>query len=87
MKFIKAKYGLFLTALLQVTFVAMNVVFISKHYIIPMLVTGFCISLVWTLNVRKITFGGWGDRFVYSFGAMVGTGLGYFISNHIIHYL
>jgi hypothetical protein len=86
-KFIMSKYALFLTALLQVTFVAMNVIFISGHYIIPMLVTGFLISLVWTLNVKKVAFGGWTDRIVYSTGALCGTGIGYVLSDYIIKYL
>lgn len=83
MEFIKDKWGLFITAVLQVTFVAMNVVFISQHYIIPMLVTGFLISFIWTFNVKKVAFGGWGDRLVYAFGAMAGTGLGFAFSHMI----
>jgi len=78
---------LFLTALFQVTFVAMNVVFISLGMWAPMLATGFMISLIWTLNVRKVAFGGWADRFIYAFGAMGGTALGYVISHWIIKIL
>lgn len=85
--FIKTKGGLFLTALLQVTFVSMNVVFISGHYIIPMLVTGFLISLIWTLNVKKVAFGTWVDNVTYAVGAMAGTGLGFLISREIIKLL
>lgn len=80
----KGRIQLFITGLLQVTFVAMNVIFISHKMIIPMLVTGFMISLVWTLNVKRIAFGGWTDRLTYSFGAMCGTGLGFLISNWIM---
>ena len=80
---ILSKWQIFLTALVQVTFVAMNVLFISHNRIIPMLITGFMISLVWTLNVKKVAFGGWADRIVYATGAMVGTGLGYIISHQI----
>ena len=82
-KFIRGKYQLFLTAVFQVTFVAMNVTFIAKGLIIPMLLTGFMISLIWTLNVKKVAFGGWSDRITYATGAMVGTGFGYYIS-HLI---
>lgn len=82
-RFIKNKYQLFLTALFQVTFVAMNVTFIARAMIIPMLLTGFMISLIWTLNVKKVAFGGWTDRITYATGAMVGTGFGYYIS-HLI---
>lgn len=78
---------LFGTAALQVSFVSMNVVFISKAMIIPMLATGFMISLVWTLNVKKIAFSGWRSRFIYAAGAMVGTGVGYYTSNALSIYL
>jgi len=75
---------LFVTALLQVTFVSMNVVFISKSMIVPMLITGFLISLIWTLNVKKVAFGRWRDRFIYAFGAMTGTYLGFILSTKLI---
>lgn len=75
---------LFFTAFLQVTFVAMNVVFISNNQLILLLITGFMISLIWTLNVKKVAFGNWVDRFTYAFGAMMGTGTGYYLSNYLI---
>jgi len=81
--FAKNNWKLFTTAMFQVTFVAMNIIFISNHRIIPMLLTGFMISLIWTFNIKKIAFGGTIDRIVYSTGAMVGTGLGYLISNYV----
>lgn len=79
----KSKWALFLTAMVQVTFVAMNVTFIAHGEIIPMLLTGFMISLIWTINVKRVALGGWLDRITYANGAMVGTGLGYVISNWI----
>ncbi len=79
----KSKWVLFLTGLLQVTFVAMNVTFIAHNRIVPMLITGFMISLIWTINVKRIAIGGWMDRLTYANGAMIGTGLGYFISRYI----
>lgn len=79
----KVKLGLFLTGLIQVTLVAMNTVYISKGMIIPMLITGFGISLVWTLNVKKISIGSWSDRFTYATGAMIGTGAGYYIAHYL----
>lgn len=82
-EFILSKKTLFLTAVLQVTFVAMNTVFITSGRIGLMLVTGFMISLIWTLNVKKVVFGGWPDRFVYATGAMCGTGIGYFIAQYL----
>lgn len=74
---------LFLTAMLQVSLVSMNVVFISRGSIIPMLMTGFAISLVWTLNVKKAAFGRWRERIIYASGAMCGTGIGYLITKFI----
>lgn len=79
----KIRVGLLLTGLLQVTFVAMNVTFIAHKRVIPMLLTGFVISLIWTINVKRISIGGWTDRVTYATGAMVGTGLGYIISDYI----
>ncbi len=77
----KNKWALFLTALVQVTFVAMNVTFIAHQRIVPMLMTGFMISLIWTINVKRVALGGWLDRITYATGALVGTGLGYLISH------
>jgi len=74
---------LFITAFLQVTFVSMNVVFISKSMIIPMMLTGFIISFIWTLNVRQVAFGTFRDRIIYATGAMTGTYFGFELS-HII---
>ena len=84
MENLKSRTLLFITAVCQVTFVAMNVQFISSHKIIPMLLTGFMISFIWTLNVKRVAFGGWTDRFIYATGAMIGTGLGYLISSTIV---
>ncbi len=75
---------LFLTALFQVCFVAMQPLFIIHHKIIPMLVTGFLISLIWTFNVKKVAFGDIKDRLAYAVGATAGTGIGYLISNWLI---
>ena len=79
----KSKWALFLTAMVQVTFVAMNVTFIAHNRIVPMLLTGFMISLIWTINVKRVALGSWWDRITYANGAMFGTGIGYFISHWI----
>lgn len=84
-EFINKQYVLFLTALSQVTFVAMQPLFIVNHKVIPMLITGFLISLIWTLNVKKVAFGTWTDRIVYATGAMIGSGIGYYISKYLIN--
>ena len=76
-------HKLFLTAFAQVALVAMNVNFIANGYIIPMLLTGFGISFIWTFNVRKVVFGTAWDRFIYALGAMAGTGVGYYLSHYL----
>jgi hypothetical protein len=76
----KGRIALFLTGFLQVTLVAMNTWFISHKQVVPMVVTGFGISFVWTLNVKKVAFGDWWDRVIYASGAMTGTLTGYLIA-------
>ncbi len=83
----KKKAPIFVTGLLQVTFVAMQPLFIVHHKIALMLITGFLISLIWTLNVKRAAFGSWGDRFTYAAGAMTGTGLGFLISNYLTKFI
>lgn len=83
----KSELGLFFTAFLQVFLVATNVVFIHHDKIVALVITGFLISLVWTLNVKRVAFGGWKDRFIYATGAGVGTLIGYYLSNYIIKFI
>ncbi len=85
--FINSKGGLFLTAFLQVALVASNVTFIAYKMWISLAITGFLISFVWTLNVKRISIGSWTDRFIYSFGAMLGTICGVALSNFLKTYL
>lgn len=80
-------WKLFFTALLQVCFVAMNVTFISKGYVILLALTAFGISMFWAQNVKSIAFGGIKDKLVYSTGAMTGTVLGYYLSQLILSLL
>ena len=82
----KSIISLFMTGFLQVTFVSMNIMYISKGMILPMLITGALISLIWTINVSKIAFGGWRDRWIYVAGATAGTGFGYYLSHLLLHY-
>lgn len=78
-------WKLFFTALLQVCFVAMNVTFISKGYVILLAITAFGISMFWSSNVKSIAFGGLKDRLVYSTGAMIGTVIGYYLARFIVY--
>jgi len=74
---------LFLTSMLQVILVASNVIFISSGMILPMCITGFSISYIWALNVKKITSGNGKEKFAYALGAMVGTVLGYYTASYL----
>lgn len=80
---ILSRIKLFLTGFLQVMFIAMNTVFISKSMFIPMMITGFLISIIWTLNVKKVVFGEWADRIIYALGASAGTSIGFLIANFV----
>ena len=77
---------LYLTALLQVTLVSMNVVFITSGSIIPMLIAGFGINLIWTMNVKRIAFSVWRERIIYAFGGMSGTLIGYYLSLYLLRF-
>lgn len=83
---IKGLLTLFLTAFVQVALVAANTIFISNHMVKSMLVTGFGISAIWCINVKRISIGNNLDKFSYAFGAMCGTGFGYYLSSTITEY-
>lgn len=78
------KIKLFLTAFFQVTFVAISQVAISKDVLWLLIIAGFMISYIWTMNVKRVAFGNHRDRLIYATGAMFGTITGYFLSNYII---
>jgi len=84
---IKELLKLFITAFFQVAFVAMNITFISKEKLLLMFLTGFGISYMWTMNVKRVAFGSRKERFVYATGAAAGTLFGYFISKNLAEYL
>jgi hypothetical protein len=69
----KARLLLAASAYAQVVFVAANTVFIAHYQLLPNLLTGFLISLVWTLNVKRVAFGDWPDRLIYATGAALGS--------------
>lgn len=79
----KENIKLFLTAVLQVFFVSMNVTFISHGKYPQMAITGFLISFIWSFNIKKIAFGGFTQQVIYSTGACIGTVIGYAISHHL----
>ena len=44
---------LFTTGFLQVFFVVINTYFISKGYLLGIIICGFIISFIWSHNVKK----------------------------------
>jgi len=71
---------LFLTAFIQVAFVAANTVFLSKGQVFGMVVSSFGINWLWTHNVKKTAIGSESDRVYYSLGATCGCLFGYYFS-------
>ena len=78
---------LFLTGFVQVLFVAMSTVFISKRIWIGVAVSGFCISYLWSHNVKKVAFGREIDRITYAAGAMVGSLTGCYCASFVAELL
>lgn len=68
------------TGFLQVVFVAMNTIFVANGAWVAMVATSFCISFLWSGNVKRVAFGDTLDRYVYALGAAGGCGLGAFIA-------
>ena len=71
---------LFGTGFLQVFLISAQTWFISKSNYMFILVGGFLISFVWTINVKKIAFGNWPGRIIYSVGASIGALSGIFLA-------
>jgi hypothetical protein len=78
---------LFITGFVQVFFVAVNTYFLANSLFVGVFGTSFCISWVWSHNVKKVAFGSTLDRSLYSLGASVGSVLGLFCSKFIASYL
>ena len=72
----KQNLKLLASGFLQVYFVAINTVFLSKSFFIGVAFVGFLISFVWSFNVKRIAFGGMKDKVIYSTGAAIGSVLG-----------
>lgn len=79
--------SLFLNGFLQVFFVAINTLLISKQQYIGVLVISFIISFIWSFNVKKVAFGTIKDRIIYSSGAAIGGLSGLFLGFILTKYL
>jgi hypothetical protein len=75
---------LFITAFIQVFLVSANTYFIARSFYPGIAVAGFGISWFWTSNVKRVAFGTWRERLVYSAGAMVGGLTGVVMSKLIL---
>lgn len=73
LKIKKHLVSIFFSSLLQIFFVSVNTILISKEMIIQAGVCGFLLSLVWTFNIRRIGLASWGERISYCLGAGIGT--------------
>ena len=71
------------TGFLQVIFVAMNTVYIMQTAWVALIVTSFCISFLWSGNVKRVAFGDMLDRIVYALGAAIGCGAGVVIARAV----
>lgn len=63
----------FATAFAQVFLVTVQTWLISRANFPGVLLVGFGISLLWTVNVRRTVFGTWRDRITYAAGAGCGA--------------
>ena len=78
---------LLLTGFVQVYFVAVNTVFLSRAIYLGVVVAAFLVSFVWSFNVKKVAFGTTADRVIYSVGAMTGSVVGLATSDFLIRML
>lgn len=75
-----ARAQLAFTGFLQVVFVAMNTVYIMRTAWVALILTSFCISFLWSGNVKRVAFGDMLDRVVYALGAALGCGFGVLVA-------
>ena len=87
MKRNKGLLSLLVTGFLQVYFVAVSTVFLSRAMYSGVMVSGFLVSFIWSFNVKKIAFGTMKDRLVYATGAMLGSVTGLAMSDFLIRLL
>lgn len=71
------------TGFLQVIFVAMNTVYIMRTAWVALVLTSFCISFLWSGNVKRVAFGDMVDRIVYALGAAAGCGIGVLVARAV----
>lgn len=82
-KLLNSKLTLFTSGLMQVFLVSVNVYQLAHKHYIGAFIVGFLISLIWSYNVKRISFSDKWDRYIYAFGAAVGTIVGLSLSELI----
>lgn len=65
--------SIFLSSSLQIFFVSVNTILISREMVIQAGICGFLLSLVWTFNIKRIAIASWSERISYCLGAGLGT--------------
>jgi hypothetical protein len=74
---------LYITGFTQVFFVSVNTYFLANEIYIGVLVAAFMVSIIWSFNVKKVAFGTFRDRIIYSTGATCGSLFGLYSSKFI----
>jgi hypothetical protein len=74
-------FPVFSTGYMQVFFISINTYFIAHSMYGGVLIAAFCISMIWSFNIKKVAFGSMTDRICYSLGATMGSMTGLFIAN------
>lgn len=69
------------TGFLQVLFVSMNTIYVTSQAWVALILTSFCISFLWSGNVKRIAFGDMLDRLIYAAGAAVGCAIGVVVAS------
>lgn len=74
------RFSVFGTGFLQVFPISAQTYVISRDQLVGVFLIGFLISIVWSVNVKKIALSGWFDRIVYSSGAAPGAVSGVYVA-------
>lgn len=64
---------LFGTGWIQLVLIALNTWQIAHDKYLGVFLAGVLISFVWTINVKRVAFGGWPERVSYALGAGIGS--------------
>lgn len=79
----KTLFYLFLTGFIQISLVSMNIRQIADHEYLGAFICSALIGIVWSINVKRVAFGGWLDRITYGIGCGTGCVIGLQITNLI----